>query len=329
MSPSEEARKVRLLIADAKKELAKDRFEEAAGLVGEALDLRPESRQAQELKKEIEEDRIDFERKDRRKQLVAHQQEGAKLLEKGEVDKALQSFRSAQQLDPDDSRTFRLVEQAYKLRADQETKERMEAFRKGEPGTEGSASVEPSGQREPLGPDATAAEREGNFSGEYTVQPDDVLQVTVFEEPDLTTRARVSRTGHIIFPMLGQVSVAGMTVSQVQMKLTELLGESYLVHPQIQVFVDKPSNVFVTGEVHRPGSYPVSTEKSTTVMEVISLAGGFTEDADLNGTRIIRMRNGKKDTIRVRVTDVIRKGDKSKDEMVQPDDIIFVPESFF
>ena len=164
---------------------------------------------------------------------------------------------------------------------------------------------------------------------EYTVQPEDVLQITVFEEPDLTTKARVSRKGQVVFPMLGPVPVAGLTVSEVQQKLTDLLGQDYLVHPQVQVFVDKPRNVFVTGQVHKPGSYPVSTEKPTTVMEIIALAGGFTQDADLNGTRIVRTKNGKKESIRVRISDIIRKGDKQKDETVRPDDIIFVPESFF
>ena len=166
-------------------------------------------------------------------------------------------------------------------------------------------------------------------SDEYTVQPEDVLQISVFEEPDLATKARVSRGGEVVFPMLGRVQVAGLTVSQVQEKLTRLLGEDYLVHPQVQVFLETSRNVFVTGEVMKPGSYPTSTEKPTTVMEIITLAGGFTKEAELNGTRIIRMEDGQRKTIRVRVADIIRKGDKGVDTTVRPDDIVYVPESFF
>lgn len=166
-------------------------------------------------------------------------------------------------------------------------------------------------------------------AAEYTVQPEDILQITVFEEPDLATKARVSRTGEITFPLVGQVAVGGLTVGQVQEKLTQLLAEDYLVHPQVQVYIDTPRNVFVTGKVVKPGSYPISTERPATVMEMITLAGGFAEEADLNGTRIIRTEKGEKKVIHVRVSDIIREGDKGQDVTVYPEDIIYVPESFF
>jgi len=327
--PGENSRKLRGLLADAKKALAAGQMDRAEQAAEEALRADPESRSAKDLKADVEEQRRQAERKERDRKVAAHQKEGLKALDRSDLNKALELLQAAQQLDPSNDKTFQLMERAYKLRDEQESKARREVFRKGQ----GVSSPRPAAPPQP-GPvekpvPAPKQEQVEPWEQEYTVQPEDVLQITVFEEPDLTTKTRVSRSGQIVFPMLGQVPVMGLTVSQVQEKLTELLGKEYLVHPQVQVFVDKPRNVFVTGQVHKPGSYPVSTEKPTTVMEIVAMAGGFTEEADLNGTRIIRKHHGEKQTIRVRITDIIRKGDTEKDETVRPDDIIFVPESFF
>ncbi len=166
---------------------------------------------------------------------------------------------------------------------------------------------------------------------EYALQPDDVLSVTVYQEPDLTTKARVTSTYEIMIPLLGHVSVEGLTATQVQEKLTHLLGEDYLVNPQVQVFVEMyhPRNVTVTGAVNKPGSYPIATERPTTLMEALAMAGGFSPAASINGTRIIRMDNGVERTITVKVNDIVKHGNKNKDVVVRPNDIIFVPESFF
>ncbi len=324
---AEKAQKLRALLTDARKALSAGQYDQAKELAGEAFALNPDSQTAAELMEEAEDGRLEAEQKERERKVDEFHREGLKALSRGDTEKALEQLQAARQLDPANSKTFRLMEQAFRQKDEREAKVRREAFEKGEP-LSGAETAQPASQQTQGGEQTAVAE---SFvpEGEYSVQPDDVLQVTVFEEPDLSTRVRVARSGEITFPLLGQVQVAGMSVTQVQQKMTGLLEKDFLVHPQVQVFVDKPRNVFVTGQVHKPGSYPVSTEKSTTVMEMIALAGGFTQDADLNGTRIIRMVNGKKETIRVRVTDVVRKGDKSKDEPVRAEDIIFVPESFF
>ncbi len=165
---------------------------------------------------------------------------------------------------------------------------------------------------------------------EYRVQPEDVLQITVYEEPDLTTRARVSSDGQINIPLLGQINITAMTVGEIQEKITKALGEDYLVNPQVQVFVAeyRPRNVFVTGSVSNPGSYSLAAGKRTTIMEVIAMAGGFRQNASINSTRIIRIQNNKETTIVVKAKDIV-KGDKRKDVEILPDDVVFVPESIF
>lgn len=168
------------------------------------------------------------------------------------------------------------------------------------------------------------------FADEYVVHPEDVLQIKVYEEPDLTTRARVTAKGEIAFPLLGNVTVAGFTVSQLENKLTELLAKNYLVSPQVSVFIEEyhRRQVFVTGSVKKPGAYDIPQEKPLTVFEALTLAGGFADEAAINGTKVIRKENGEDKTISVHAQDIM-KGDKSKDIILMPSDIVYVPESFF
>ena len=178
---------------------------------------------------------------------------------------------------------------------------------------------------------ASAPRQDALPSQEYRIQAEDVLQVAVYEEPDLTTKARVAGSGDIMVPLLGHVAVQGLTVSEAQEKITKALGEDYLVNPQVQVFIDSyhTRNVFVTGSVNKPGSYPLPSGKPTTLMEAIAMAGGFREDAAVNSTRIIRLQDGKETTLVVKAKDIVKKGDKSKDVEVFPNDVVFVPESIF
>ncbi len=166
---------------------------------------------------------------------------------------------------------------------------------------------------------------------EYTIHPEDVLEIKIYEHPDLTTKVRVSATGDINFPLIGQICVTGLTVNQLGKEIKDLLNDGYLVDPQVNVFIETyhPEQVFVMGAVRNPASYDLSREKPTTVLEAISQSGGFTEQAAPNKTKIIRINEGKGETIRVKITDITKKGDKSKDIPLRPNDIIFVPESIF
>jgi len=166
---------------------------------------------------------------------------------------------------------------------------------------------------------------------EYKLQRTDVLKITVHEHPDLTTMTRVTADGCITFPLLGKIKVAGLTVQELEGKLKGLLEKDYLVSAQVLVFIEeyRPREVAVIGEVNTPGKYAMPEEKDMTFLEAIAMAGGFTKDADLNHTRIIRIADGDKKTIPIKVKDITEKGCKEKDIKLEPDDIVFVPESFF
>ena len=158
-----------------------------------------------------------------------------------------------------------------------------------------------------------------SMAQDYRVGEADVLQITVYEHEDLTTTVRVSGDGRITFPLLGQLKVIDLTVTQIAEKLEKELADGYIVNPQVNVFIeDFRSRVYyVTGEVEKPDAYKYEGE--TTVLRAITIAGGFTEVASKSKVKIVRKENNKEKIIkRARM-----------DEIVLPNDVIVVPESFF
>jgi polysaccharide export outer membrane protein len=169
-------------------------------------------------------------------------------------------------------------------------------------------------------------------SEEYHIQPMDVLTITVHDQPDLTTKTRVTNDGYISFPLLGKVKAGGQTVQNFEDFLKSALEKSYLVNAQVLVYIEQyhPRKVSLVGEVMRPGKYNMPEEKDMTLLEAIALAGGFTKDASIGSVKVMRrLENGKQVVIKVNVKDITVKGRKEKDILLQPDDAIVVPESFF
>jgi polysaccharide biosynthesis/export protein len=166
---------------------------------------------------------------------------------------------------------------------------------------------------------------------EYKLQPTDVLHITVHDQPDLTTTTRITADGNITFPLIGTVSALGLTVQQLETTLKDLLEKDYLVTAQVIVFINEyhQRQVSVIGEVNAPGKYDLPGEKGITLLEAIALAGGFTKDADINKTQVMRVKDGITETIVIRVSDITNKGIRDQDIPIEPEDVIFVPESFF
>jgi polysaccharide export outer membrane protein len=168
-------------------------------------------------------------------------------------------------------------------------------------------------------------------TAKYRLQPTDVLNITIHDQPDLTTRTRVTTDGYITFPLLGKVSVVGLTVQDLEGKLKRLLERDYLVTAQVLVFIEAyhPRQVSVIGEVTLPGKYDMPEEKDMTLLEAIAMAGGFTKDALLKNIKIMRVNAGNQETITVDVRDITIRNMKEKDVVIHPDDVVVVPESFF
>jgi polysaccharide export outer membrane protein len=172
---------------------------------------------------------------------------------------------------------------------------------------------------------------ETSHQSKYKLQPTDILLITVHGQPDLTTKARIAADGYISFPLIGQVMASGLTVQDLEDAIKKALEKDYLVKAEVLVFIEEyhPRQVSVIGEVNKPGKFTMTAERDMTVLEAIAMAEGFTKDADVNRTKVIRIENGQRKTLTVKVKDITEKGEKDKDIVVQPDDVIFVPESFF
>lgn len=166
---------------------------------------------------------------------------------------------------------------------------------------------------------------------EYRLQPSDVLNITVHGQSDLTTKTRVTKDGFITFPLLGKVMAQGITVRELEQELKVMLEKDYLVNAQVLVFIEKynPRLVSVMGEVQRPGKYDIPPEKELTVMGAIAMAEGFTKDAEVTKVRVMRGEGAQKRTMEINTKDITDKGDKDRDLALEPDDIVYVPESFF
>lgn len=165
---------------------------------------------------------------------------------------------------------------------------------------------------------------------EYRIQPTDVLTITVHNQPDLTTKTRVTKEGFITFPLLEQVNVVGMTAHEIEQKLKALLEKDFLVNAQVMVFIEEyhVRQVSVVGEVKSPGKYELPSEKVVTLMQAIGMAGGFTKDADVEKVAVMRVEEGQQKSIKINTKDITVRGDKSKDIPVEAGDVILAPQGF-
>lgn len=162
---------------------------------------------------------------------------------------------------------------------------------------------------------------------DYRVGEGDVLRVEVYDNPDLLTNTRVSGKGTILFPLVGEVRIEGMTISQVAATIADKLSKGYILHPQVSVFVEefRSKRAIIMGEVKLPGLYELSG--STSLVELISKAGGLTVDAGSEVT--IKRKNpdhpGQDDLISVDLASLLEKQETSPNIPIMDGDSVFVP----
>jgi len=169
---------------------------------------------------------------------------------------------------------------------------------------------------------------------EYVIGEGDLLKITVYDHPDLTTEVRVSGDGRINFPLVGEVTISGLPVAEAERMIAGLLGEGYVVHPHVAVFITeyKSKKVTVLGEVAKPGI--VVLRGVSTLMEVLSDAGGITPNA---GDAIMIQhlsaaggsKSGKDELTIVDTKRLFEDGDVTANISVQNGDSIYVPKASF
>jgi polysaccharide export outer membrane protein len=173
----------------------------------------------------------------------------------------------------------------------------------------------------------TVVEQPTQVPIDTTLGVGDTFEVRVFGEQEFSGTYRVSAEGTITFPLAGDIKVAGLEPQQAAKGIAEALGKEYLRNPQVTVLVHEQTSkkVYILGQVTKPGTYTYTPSMS--VVEAITLAGGFTPIAAKNDTTITRSEEGKKTTSKVAVEDIGQ--GKAKNVYLRPGDIISVPERLF
>ena len=167
-------------------------------------------------------------------------------------------------------------------------------------------------------------------SQSYKLQPGDLVNIQVFREESMERTLRISGNGTITFPLVGAVSVAGLSQQEAEERLADKL-KIYLRSPQVSILVKEYGNksVYVLGQVQKPAAIQIPPEKSLTVLEAITSVGGFTEVANISKVRVLRMQNGKQTAIDVDISQITKQGNKAMDIALMPGDVVFVPQSMF
>jgi polysaccharide export outer membrane protein len=153
-------------------------------------------------------------------------------------------------------------------------------------------------------------------AGVYLLGPGDTLQVTVFGEPDLSGTLRVTDSGTVVMPLIGTVPASGLSVQDLQKKLTSLLDAKAVKSPNVTVQINEYRPFFILGEVKNPGSYAYVPDM--TVLTAVAIAGGFTFRASQDAISVTR-----------RVDGASREAQAARDSRVLPGDVVNVYERHF
>jgi polysaccharide export outer membrane protein len=160
---------------------------------------------------------------------------------------------------------------------------------------------------------------------DHPVGAEDLLEISVFEIPELNRTVRVSEKGTISLPLLGEMEVRGLTAMQLEERLRQALTKRYLQDPQVSVFVREygSKKVSVIGAVGKPGVYAMLGPR--TLLQILSEAGGLEKEAGAELYVIRAVPGGEGRKIAVNVGDLLVNRDPSLNLAVQPGDVISVP----
>jgi polysaccharide export outer membrane protein len=170
----------------------------------------------------------------------------------------------------------------------------------------------------------------------YNIRATDKLRITVFQEDDLSSLCRVDAKGTVNLPLVGEIRVRGLTLSEAERTIENAYKDGrYLRKPEVTVAVDEyaPREVSIQGQVKNPGRFPLPIESSMSVLDLVTKAGGFTDTAQGTAVRITRiLPDGSTRVITLDVESLIKGKSNAKTNgennalLLEPDDIVYVPE---
>jgi polysaccharide export outer membrane protein len=158
----------------------------------------------------------------------------------------------------------------------------------------------------------------------YVIGTDDLLSIVYWKDKDMSSDAQVRPDGKIALPLINEVSAAGLTPEQLREKLVEE-SKKYMEDANITVVVRQINSrkVFITGEVNKPGPYPLTG--ATTVMQLIATAGGLREYANSKKIIIMRMVDGQPVSLPFNYRDVTSGKNLHQNIELKPGDTVVVP----
>jgi polysaccharide biosynthesis/export protein len=188
---------------------------------------------------------------------------------------------------------------------------------------------EPAGSRQtaqspvPAMPDETV-KKSATVDPNYVIGAQDVLDINVWKEPDVSRTVPVRPDGKISLPLLNDVQAAGLTPAQLAAQVTDSL-KKYVTNPQVTVIVTviNSQRVYILGEVTRPGAFPLIPGMS--VLQALSSAGGFTQFAKVKSIFVRRFENGKEEKFPFNYREVIGGKKPEQDILLKAGDTIVVP----
>lgn len=160
---------------------------------------------------------------------------------------------------------------------------------------------------------------------EYRVGPLDLIEISVFQVPDLSKTVKVSASGEVALPLIGTVQAGGKTVSELESEIAARLEEKYLQSAQVSVFVKETNSqqVTVDGAVEKPGM--VSLSGQTTLLQTLAMSGGVTRAADQRGILVFRTVDNQRMAAKFDLV-AIRAGN-AKDPVLYGGDVVVVESS--
>jgi polysaccharide biosynthesis/export protein len=167
-------------------------------------------------------------------------------------------------------------------------------------------------------------------SSTYTLSPYDVVDVSVYGEDDLHSRAKLGADGTVLLPLIGSISLDGKTVTEATESIQKRYAAGFVKDPHVLVTVleYRKSTFSILGQVLRPGIYEIPEGTQMSIVDAVLTAGGFTRTAAENSVRVKRMVKGKAIVFTVKAGSMADSSDVVPFE-IEPGDIINVKESWF
>ena len=168
----------------------------------------------------------------------------------------------------------------------------------------------------------TASASEESISEDYRINVGDILDVQVWREEALSRTVKVRRDGRISLSLAGDVQAAGRTPMELAEEITEKLSQ-YIETPEVTVIVDEQgASFYLVGEVRGTGLYPLTKEIS--LLQALSMGGGFTEWAEKDNILILRRNDGQEQRIAVDYNKIVDGKNPEDNIIIQPGDTIVV-----